>query len=57
LQPAHSKIAINSKMFGYNSGDDVMSKDELKAYLNKIGILDWGLSDFYGKHIEEIRTV
>lgn len=57
LQPAHGKVAINSKMFGYSSGDDVMTKHELQDYLNGLGILDWNLSDFHGKHIEEIRTV
>ena len=44
------------KMFEYTSADDVMSKEELRNYLESIHIFDKNLSDFEGKSIEEIRT-
>jgi hypothetical protein len=32
-----------------------MNKVQLKDYLDNLGILDWDLSKFIGKNVEEIR--
>lgn len=40
----------------YASCDEVMTKDQLKEHLQKLGVLNWPLSQFKGPSIEEIRT-
>ena len=42
--------------FTYSSSDDVMSKNDLKNHLKKLGIIDAPLESFAGCSIEEIRT-
>ncbi len=42
--------------FTYSSNDDVMSKEQLREYLKKLGILDMPLNKFVGCSIEEIAT-
>ena len=54
MAPAHSAVALDAKFFGYTSCDDVLSKNDLAAYLELIGIFVRGLSEFVGKEIEEI---
>lgn len=52
LKPAFIPSAGNA--FTYSSCDDVMSKEQLSRHLHKLGILDWSLDKFKGRHIEEI---
>lgn len=42
--------------FTYTSGDEVMTKDELRSHLTKLGILDAPLEAFKGVNTEEIMT-
>ncbi len=48
--------AGSGESFMYSSKQDVMSKIQLREYLNKLGILDMPLSKFTGLTIEEIVT-
>ena len=50
-----SSIIKNPQLFSYTSNDEVMNKLQLKEYLDELGILDWELSKFQGKRIDEIR--
>lgn len=54
IGPAYD--AGTGERFTYSSADDVMSKSELREYLQKLGILDAPLSSFKGLSIEEIAT-
>lgn len=47
--------AGTSERFTYSSSDEVMTKDGLEQYLNKLGILGASLDQFHGRDIEEIR--
>ena len=40
LSPSHQKIKGNLNFFNYKSSDDLMTKEELKCYLEKLGHLD-----------------
>lgn len=42
--------------FTYTSADEVMSKEQLREHLTKLGIIDRPLSEFKGRTIEEIVT-
>lgn len=55
MAPAYSEPSMDARIFNYTSNDDVMTKKVLNDYLNSIGIFKRSLSDFPGKHIEEIR--
>lgn len=57
LSPAHASIPIDAKVFDYASNHDLMSRDELEAYLNSIGIFDKSMGDFVGRQIEEIVDI
>jgi UDP-N-acetylglucosamine 4,6-dehydratase/5-epimerase len=46
----------NNKTFTYTSNDNVLTFDELKQLLKKLGIIDKRISDFVGLSIEEILT-
>lgn len=48
--------AGSGERFTYSSNHDVMTKDQLRAHLNKLGILDMPLNKFTGLTIEEIVT-
>ncbi len=54
IEPAFN--AGSYKTFTYTSGDEVMTKDELKSHLTKLGILDAPLEAFKGVNTEEIMT-
>lgn len=56
LQPAHVTLHGSPRMFSYTSADAVVSKSDLSAYLDRLGLLERDLSDFKGLRIEEIRT-
>lgn len=56
MAPAHSTVAPDASIFSYTSSDDVLSKDDLAAYLDSIGIFARGLSEFIGKEIEDIAV-
>ena len=56
LAPAHVTIATDAKIFGYQSSDDVLPKDDLAHYLEGLGIFARSLDDFVGRQIEEIAT-
>lgn len=45
-----------SAKFIYTSADDVMSKQQLKDHLTKLGIFDMSLEKFQGLKIDEIMT-
>ena len=47
--------AGTSSTFTYSSSDDVMSRAQLEAHLNNLGILDAPLQHFKGRSIEEIN--
>jgi len=49
-------IAGGGTRFTYASSDIVMSQDDLKSYLDRLGILEPGLDKFQGAPIEEIMT-
>lgn len=55
MAPAYSEPSLDAKIFNYTSNDDVMTKGQLKEYLDSISIFSRSLKDFSGKHIEEIR--
>jgi UDP-N-acetylglucosamine 4,6-dehydratase/5-epimerase len=42
--------------FKYTSADDVMTKQQLREHLTKLGVFELTLSQFQGQSIEEIRT-
>jgi len=52
IDPAY--VAGNGKRFTYSSADSVMTKDQLRAHLTTLGIIDRPLSEFKGLSIEEI---
>ncbi len=52
IAPAFTQGANTS--FKYTSADKVMTLDELRAHLNRLGMLDMPLSHFTGRSIEEI---
>jgi len=54
IGPAY-KAGDSEKRFTYTSADSVMTKDELRAHLTGLGILDAPLERFVGRSIEEIR--
>lgn len=56
MRAAHSTIEHNPPVFGYQSNDDVMSKDELQSYLESLAIFDRRMSEFVGREIEEIAS-
>ena len=56
MAPAHSPVALDAKIFGYSSCDDVLSKPDLSKYLDSIGIFSRKLSEFVGLEIEEISS-
>jgi UDP-N-acetylglucosamine 4,6-dehydratase/5-epimerase len=49
-------LAGDNKPFTYTSADSVMTKDQLRAHLSKLGILNAPLEQFKGLAIEEIIT-
>lgn len=54
LEPAYKQPTETSTINAYSSCSAVLSKEELNAYLIKLGIFDKALSDFSGRSIEEI---
>ena len=56
MNPAHSDIPLDSKIFDYASDRDVLSKRELAAYLDQLGIFTRSMDQFLGREIEEIKT-
>lgn len=56
MNPAHSDIPLDSKIFDYASDQDVLSKQELAAYLDQLGIFTRSMDQFLGREIEEIKT-
>ena len=54
IGPAFRGPISDSKQFEYTSADDVMTKEQLKSHLQKLGILDAPLSSFTGRLIEGI---
>jgi len=56
MAPAHTTIATDAKIFGYQSSDDLLTKDDLAIYLEGLGIFTRSLDDFVGRQIEEIAT-
>ena len=56
MSPAHGEVPMNASVFDYASNHDLLSKDELKSYLDSIGIFDRSMKDFVGREIEEIVT-
>ena len=48
---------INDKnSFFYSSNQDLIKKNDLRDYLEKIGIFNKSMVDFVGRQIEEIKT-
>ncbi|MFZ4808748.1 MAG: polysaccharide biosynthesis protein [Hyphomicrobiaceae bacterium] len=56
MAPAHSPVAIDARIFKYESNDEVLTRDELHHYLTSIGILEKRLDQFVGRQIEEIAS-
>lgn len=56
MAPAHATIAADAKIFGYQSNDDLLTKQDLASYLDDLGIFARNLDDFVGRQIEEIAT-
>ena len=56
MSPAHTDIPLDAKTFDYSSDQDVLSKQELAAYLDRIGIFTRSMDTFVGIEIEEIKT-
>lgn len=56
LKPHFPPDDIQPKLFSYTSADSVMSKEELKSYLESMSLLTRSYSDFRGLKIDEIRT-
>ena len=56
MAPAHVTIASNATIFGYESIDGLLTKDDLAIYLEGLGIFARSLDDFVGRQIEEIAT-
>lgn len=54
IQPAFK--SGNAATFTYTSNQNVMTADELEAYLEKLGILDMPIEKFSGHSVEEIMT-
>lgn len=54
IKPAYE--AGDGAPFSYTSADTVMNKTQLAEHLVGLGILDWDLSRFQGRSIEELRT-
>lgn len=54
LVPSYKQASDGELRIDYTSADDVMSKDELREHLTKLGILDAPLSSFTGRAIDEI---
>ena len=50
-------VVGNEKRFRYSSDGDVLSKNQLEAYLSKLEILNSSLERFQGKNIEEIVSL
>lgn len=55
IKPAYE--TGNGTAFSYTSAHTVMTKNELATHLVSLGILDWDLSKFQGRSIEELRTL
>jgi UDP-N-acetylglucosamine 4,6-dehydratase/5-epimerase len=51
----NSKHFKEKNVFSYTSADDIMTKENLKLYLEKLGVLSAKIDDFKGQKIEEIR--
>jgi UDP-glucose 4-epimerase len=56
IEPAHSTVSEDCKMFEYTSETGNLSKDKLDKYLESLGIFEKSLSTFIGKSIEEIKS-
>ncbi len=56
MAAAHATIASDAKIFGYQSTDDLLTRDDLEIYLDGLGIFARSLDDFVGRQIEEIAT-
>lgn len=55
IGPAY-QAGDSEKRFIYTSADEVMTKDELRQHLTRLGVLDAPLEQFKGLAIEEIVT-
>lgn len=56
IAPAFEEISRDVKMFHYASDQNVLSYEELKAYLTEIGMLRADIDTFQrGPHVDEIR--
>lgn len=56
LQPSFRDIQGAQSTFSYSSQSGVLSRTDLKLYLEKLNILEKNINEFVGKKIEEIRT-
>lgn len=57
MQSSLKKINLNNKMFNYSSNQDLVSKRELKTYLQSIKVFDKPLDQFIGKKIDDLGTI
>lgn len=56
MAPAHSPVALDAKIFHYESNDDLLTPTALSDYLESIGIFSKSIDDFVGRQIEEIGS-
>ena len=56
MSPSHTDVALDAKIFDYSSDQDVLSKHNLEAYLEGLGIFSRSMDQFLGREIEEIKT-
>ena len=57
LESSTQKPSVkDAKIFEYSSENDLITKEELKSYLYKLGHLDLKLEKYVGHSIEEIKT-
>ena len=56
MLPAHTDQINDKNSFFYSSNQDLITKDDLRDYLEKIGIFNKSMVDFIGREIEEIKT-
>ena len=57
MQSSLKNINLNKKMFNYSSNQDLVSKKELKTYLQSIKVFDKPLDQFIGKKIDDLGTI
>jgi len=56
IEPSHTSVADDCKIFEYTSEMDSLNRSDLESYLDGLGIFEKSLSSFIGKSIEEIKS-